>query len=212
MRYLIFFLFLLCSAITANAVETVYVNGLFGKKAAVLLIDGKQHIVKVGEAVQGVTLKAIENDQALLEFNGVEHRIGMTAKQAGEFKGPVVKEVRLQRQEGGHYWANGSINNRAVRFVVDTGASNITLNLSTAKQLGIDYENGQKALLATANGDVVARILNVDKVTIGSISLYQVKTVVTLDDSLPFPLLGNSFLSQIDMRTEDGVLILEADN
>jgi len=53
------------------------------------------------------------------------------------------------------------------------------------------------------------RMVVLKKVTIGAISRYNISAVVALNDALPVILLGNSFLSGVDMRTENGVLILE---
>ncbi len=84
------------------------------------------------------------------------------------------------------------------------------MNLSTAKRLGLDYEAGTPVNLSTANGISEARLVKLKKVTIGEISQYNIEATVSLDDALPFVLLGNSFLGGVDWRRENGVLILES--
>ena len=94
-------------------------------------------------------------------------------------------------------------------FVVDTGATHIAFNLSTAKRLGIDYENGRPSWTSTANGVKEVRLVTLDKVSVGSLTYSNIMASVSLDDALPVILLGNSFLQHVDLRKQDGVLILE---
>ena len=118
--------------------------------------------------------------------------------------------VRIASQRGGHHWVRGEINGGQVNFMVDTGASMIALNLSTAKRLGIDYRKGEPGYVSTANGVKEVRLVNLAKVTVGQITHRNVAASIGLDNSLSVALLGNSFLSRNNMRTENGVLILES--
>ncbi len=200
--------FLLVSTQTANALQLV---GLFGEKSALLLVDGKQKVLKLGETYSGVTLINIANKVAVVDVDGKQQSLSLTRQVAkGGYKKPKINTVRIASKSGGHYWVAGLINGFSVDFVVDTGATTLSMNASTAKRLGIDYSNGQLAQLSTANGLSEARVIRLDKVSVGEITKYNVLTTVTLSDALPVVLLGNSFLSGVNMRTEDGVLILES--
>ena len=57
------------------------------------------------------------------------------------------------RNVQGHFYTVGQVNGRSVRFVVDTGATLISIPASEARRLSIDYQKGQKALMRTANGN-----------------------------------------------------------
>jgi aspartyl protease family protein len=190
------------------AAETVQLKGMFDSRAAVLVIDGKQSVVRVNERVQGVTLLSVGNRDVVVRYNGQIQKIPLSRRIGANYKVPVVNTVRIASQQGGHYWTQAQINGKSIRVVVDTGATAITLNFSTARRLGIDHADGKVSQVATANGTVAAKAVALDSVTIGSITRHQVQAVVLMDDSLPVTLLGNSFLSGVDMRTEDGVLIL----
>lgn len=191
------------------AIDSVLVKGLFKNKAAVLVIDGQQSVVKVGNTQQGVTLVSVTSREAVVLVDGEKKTLSLSKQIGGSYKKPKVRTVRIASQQGGHYWVQGQINGRSVRFVVDTGATSISFNMSTAKRLGVNYEEGEITYASTANGVTEARKVLLQKVTIGQITKHQVAALVMLDDSLPVVLLGNSFLSGVEMRTDNGVLILE---
>lgn len=202
--------FLLCFLISsAQAVDSVMVKGLF-KGAALLIIDGEQVLLKEGRTKRDVKLIQATSRDALLEINGNRQRVGLSKQVGGNYQQAQSKTVRIASQQGGHHWIRGTINGRQVKFLVDTGASIVALNLSTAKRLGIDYKKGRPGYINTANGVTEVRYVNLPKVTVGAITQYNVQASVSLNDSLSIALLGNSFLSRTNMRTENGVLILEA--
>jgi len=203
----VFFL-LLCSG-AANAAEIIILKGLFGKKSALVTIDGNDHVLKVGKKKKGVLLIGIEGQEAIIQVNQQRQRISLSKQVSIGYKQPTIKTVRIASQEGGHYWAAAQINGRTVNVVIDTGATTISMGVSTAKDLGVDYSNGKPVQMSTANGVTEGRMVVLKKVTIGAISRYNISAVVALNDALPVILLGNSFLSGVDMRTENGVLILE---
>ena len=202
-------LVLMCFSAISVGADSVTVKGLFAG-AALLIIDGKQVLLKQGKEKFGVKLINATSKDAVLEVNGKRQRVGLSKQIGGQYKAPEKNVVRLNSQRGGHYWTRGQINGRGVEFLVDTGASLISMNLSMAKRLGIDYEKGERGGVSTANGVVETRLVNLTKVTIGSITQYNVAASVSLNDALPVILLGNSFLSRVNLRTDNGVLVMEA--
>jgi len=202
-------LLLLLYALPSHGAGSVLVKGLFKNKAAVLVIDGEQSVVKVGATTGGVTLVSTTSREAVVLIDGEQRTLSLSKQIGASYKKPTTRTVRIASQKGGHYWVQGQINGLSVRFVVDTGATSIALNQLTAKRLGIQYEDGDIVHAATANGVAEARKVLLPKVTIGPITQYQVEALVMPDDSLPTVLLGNSFLRHVEMRTDNGVLILE---
>jgi aspartyl protease family protein len=201
--------FVLAGISNVYAVETIVLKGLFGKKSALVTIDGDDHVLKVGRQKSGVTLLGIEGQEAIISVNDKRQRIGLSKQVSLSYKQPNKKIVRLSSQKGGHYWAAAQINGRTVDVVIDTGATTISMGASMAKHLGINYENGQRIRMSTANGVTEGRVVTLKKVSIGEITQYNVMATVSINDALPIILLGNSFLSGVNMRTENGVLILE---
>jgi aspartyl protease family protein len=192
-----------------NAAEIIVLKGLFGKKSALVSIDGNDHVLKMGKEKKGVTLIKIEGQEAIIRVNSQQQRISLSKQISIGYKQPTVKTVRIASQKGGHYWVAAQINGRTVDVIVDTGATTISMGASTAKSLGVDYRKGRPVRMSTANGVTEGRVVTLKKVTVGEISQYNVLATVSLNDALPIILLGNSFLSGVDMRTVNGVLILE---
>lgn len=204
---IILFLIIPCS----HAVEKIVVNGLF-KNKAVVTIDGKQRILKVGEASpEGVKLISSNSREAVIEVDGEQKIYLLDTYIGGNFKKPPeATSVTVVPDATGSYYVNGSINDFQVRFLVDTGATLIFMNASTAKRIGINYRlDGQEGTAETASGLTKIYLLNLKKVKVGNIQLRDVAAAVS-DNNYPIDiLLGTSFLNRIDSRREGRILKLE---
>jgi aspartyl protease family protein len=189
----------------------VQVQGLF-KGSAVLTIDGTQRILKQGNtSPEGVKLLSATSKEAVLIIDGKRHRLGISQQISSGFQAAEKAELRIQAGHNGHFFTTGQINGRNVNFLVDTGASVIALNKQTAISLGINYRAGENGAVSTANGTVSVFIVNLDRVTVGGITVHNVRASVHLDESPTVALLGNSFLNEVNMSTENGVLLLSTD-
>ncbi|MEK7734323.1 MAG: TIGR02281 family clan AA aspartic protease [Pseudomonadota bacterium] len=197
-------LFLLLAAWPAAAVETIDVQDVFKNKALVTL-DGRKVMLKVGDpAVDGVRLVHTDTlkETIAVEINGKEQtlRLGMVR---GALASGGGQKALLFADGGGHYRADGAINGVPVQFLVDTGATRIALSGSTARSIGLDYQRlGRVGRAATASGVVYTYNLSLDKVQVGEITLHNVEASV-IEGSFPLiPLLGMSFLGQLDMKRD----------
>jgi aspartyl protease family protein len=81
---------------------------------------------------------------------------------------------------------------------VDTGASLISMGVSDARRIGLNYLQGQPGLSNTANGVVQVYRVKLDTVRLGDITLNNVDAVVHGSD-MPWVLLGMSFLNRVQM-------------
>ena len=191
------------------AAPDISLHGLFGK-SAVLIINGKQRLLKQGQtSPEGVTLISSSKNEAVLEVDGQRVSLGLSQHISSNFQAAELAEVRIPRGHNGHYFVTGYINGRATEFMVDTGASAVALNLNQAKALGIDYRNGESIKVNTASGVADAREVVLNKLTIGNITLYQVRCIVNIGSHPTIALLGNSFLSKVKMTENEGVLLLQ---
>jgi aspartyl protease family protein len=120
------------------------------------------------------------------------------------------KAVVLEADRSGHFFGDFRINGRTERGLVDTGASTIAINVSTARRLGLSMGTlAFNVRVGTANGEVAAARAKLAKVEIGGISLRDVDAFVLPDKSLSGMLVGMSFLSRLSSyRVEDGALHL----
>lgn len=200
---------LICS-ISAWAEKEVLVKGFF-KNSVVLSIDGKQHVLKVGKQTRGVKLIETDGKVAVLEIEGQRKTLSLSKRIGGAYREPAKKAVRISQGVGGHYFVSGRINNRTVNLLVDTGATSIAMNSLVANSLGIDYRRlGTPTRVNTASDTADAFDVNLRSVSVGDITLTNVKAVV-IEGAYPVDiLLGNSFLSKVNMKVEFGVMILQS--
>ena len=122
---------------------------------------------------------------------------------AGEAHGPVL----LKRGPDGHYAAPGRINDQAVTFLIDTGASNVAIPLATAQRLGLQSHRAQRS--HTANGEVVAYATRLDSVSLGGLVAQDVAGSILPNMQGEAVLLGMSFLSRFQISMRNNELLIQ---
>jgi aspartyl protease family protein len=207
MRALAAALWLLAGAASA---QTVSMSGRLGDKA-LLMIDGSPRTVAVGSTVQGVKLVSVTADASVLDIGGQRVTVPMGGAQVN--LGGVASEgggsrIVLTAGPGGHFVTGGSINGRAVEFVVDTGATSVSMSQSDAERIGLKYQQGQRGMAGTANGPVPVHRVMLTSVRVGDVTVYNVEALV-VPAQMPYVLLGNSFLTRFQMKRENEVMTLE---
>ena len=189
----------------AAAVD-VKVVGLSANKAIVVIGNGAPRTLAVGQrTAEGVLLAAVNGDSAVFEIDGTRRTLQMGQHYAAT--GGSGERVVLAAAEGGHFLAAGQVNGGAIRFLVDTGATSVALPAHDAQRLGIDYKNGARGMVQTANGVTTAYRVKLDTVTIGGLTLNNVDAVV-LEGGLTMPLLGMTFLNRTSMQRDGETLVL----
>jgi aspartyl protease family protein len=184
--------------------------GRMGEKA-LLVIAGRSRTMAVGESADGVKLLRWVDDSAELEHQGrvVRLRVGATPAQlGGALPTPAAREAVITAGPGGHFTALGAINGKAVNFMVDTGATLVTLGRDQAERLGIDLSAARTGLTQTANGPVAVQLVVLSTVRVGELELNNVGAAL-LPQPMPVVLLGNSFLARLQMRRDNDVMRLE---
>jgi aspartyl protease family protein len=123
---------------------------------------------------------------------------------------PLGKKVMLPADERGHFSGDFKFNGRKVEAMVDTGATVVAINLSTARRIGLALKSTDFTLqIDTANGKTRAAAVNIDSVQVGRIVVEGVQAVVLDDKALNGTLIGMSFLKRLDKyQVEDGTLLL----
>jgi aspartyl protease family protein len=121
------------------------------------------------------------------------------------------RSLTLPRDARGHFLTDGRIDGQRIGFMVDTGASVIALNESSAARFGLRPSRGDyKATVTTANGTVKAAPTRLMMVDIGGIVLHDVDAMVLPDEALSENLLGLSFLSRLKrFEYANGKMVLE---
>jgi aspartyl protease family protein len=120
------------------------------------------------------------------------------------------KKVRLAANARGHFLADFKLNGRNVAALVDTGATTIAINRTTARRIGISLKRDDfKHQVRTANGTTRAAGVVIERVQIGRILVENVQAAVLEDTALDGTLVGMSFLSRLSkFHVEDGALLL----
>jgi aspartyl protease family protein len=104
----------------------------------------------------------------------------------------------LFQSNGGHFEARGSIDGAPIRFLVDTGASNIVLTADDARRAGINVDTLSYTVpVSTANGRTTAARARIGEVAIGAIARDNAQVLVARDGALDTSLLGMSFLNSL---------------
>lgn len=114
--------------------------------------------------------------------------------------------VILKRNRYGHYVTQGEINNHSVTFMLDTGASDISIPDKIAKELKLSY--GQERQYQTANGTITANLTTLESVSIGNIKLQNVRASINPKMDHDEILMGMSFLKYIEFTQRGDTLIL----
>ncbi len=115
--------------------------------------------------------------------------------------------VRLTRNRAGHYVAGGLINGEKVFFIVDTGASDVSVPASIAQKLNL--QRGPPVRYTTANGTVIGYRTMLDSVQLGNITLRNVRGGINPGMKGNYILLGMSFLKQLEFTQRGNELILK---
>jgi aspartyl protease family protein len=192
-----------------NAATSVTVVGLFPGKAVVVINGQAPRTLSVGEKTSdGVTLVATTSDTATMEIDGKRHKLDVGQHYAAPASASKGQGVTLGANSQGHFITLGQINGRTVQFLVDTGATSVSIPASVAESAGIDYRKGQRGFTQTANGVAAAYKIVFDSVTVGDVTLYQVDGIVMEGKGMDVALLGMSFLNRMEMKRDGAQMTL----
>ena len=120
------------------------------------------------------------------------------------------KEVVLQRNRYGHYNLTGYINGAEVEFLVDTGATDISIPAHVASRIGL--QRLHEMSFDTANGVAKGYATHINRVRVGSIELTELDASINPNVDDDTVLLGMSFLKRIEFTQRGDTLILRQYN
>lgn len=188
--------------------QDVGLAGIMGSKAMLIINGGEPQTVPVGQALDGVKVLSIQGDQAMIEVGGRKRPLRVGQHAVGVAGGDGSGKIMMTADAQGHFYTTGTINGTSVRFLVDTGASMISLGATDARRIGLDFNRGQKALTNTANGQAVVSKTQLDTVRIGDVTLHNIDALIHQSD-MPMALLGMSFLNRMEMQREGSTMTLK---
>jgi aspartyl protease family protein len=123
---------------------------------------------------------------------------------------PLGRKVLLRQDQSGHFLAPFRVNGRQIDALVDTGATLVAINTSTARRVGISLSQSDfRHEVSTANGKIRGAVVTIDRLQIGNIKLDDVQAIVLDDRALQTNLIGMSFLGRLgSYKAENGTLLL----
>ena len=122
-----------------------------------------------------------------------------------------IRSISIARDGRGHFQTEGRIDGQRIGFMVDTGASVVALNESSAARLGVrPSQNDYTTTVTTANGKLKAARTRLAMVDIDGLIVRDVDAMVLPDEALSENLLGLSFLSKLKrFEFANGRMMLE---
>ncbi|KJZ47163.1 TIGR02281 family clan AA aspartic protease [Pseudomonas fluorescens] len=115
-------------------------------------------------------------------------------------------EVKLASNTQGHFVASGQINGQPVDFMLDTGATDVSIPAEMAEQLKL--EKGFGVTLSTANGRTQGYRTRIDRLQLGDIVLRDVRALVVPGLDGKQVLLGMSALNKLEFTQRGGTMLL----
>jgi aspartyl protease family protein len=186
-------------------------TGGMGSKALLVINGGAPKALAAGDEHKGVKVVSVGSEATVVDVGGKRQtvRLGGAPVSLGGAGGGggAGSQIVLTAGTGGHFMAQGSINGKAIEFMVDTGATAISLSADDARRIGLRYENGQKVMSQTAAGPREVYLVRLNSVRIKDVEVFDVQAVVG-EASMPFALLGNSFLTRFQMKRENDIMTL----
>ena len=198
--------------VNADVPRSVALAGVMGTRALVVVNGAPPKAVALGASHQNVQVINVRADEADVRIGGQTRtlRIGESPLSVAGSARPTSNTGRivLLANPQGHFLSPGLINGKSTRFLVDTGATMVSLGMGEASKLGIDYSKGRPVRIGTANGVAQGWQLKLASVSIADVELRNVDAIINSSD-MPYVLLGNSYLNSFHMSRIGSQLTLD---
>lgn len=159
----------------------------------------------------GTLVRAAYRHAATQEEPANESATMARVEPSRETKVLLGRKVRIPANRYGHFRSTFELNGRPVEALIDTGATLVAINRSTARRIGLDLSLSDfEHVVNTANGETRAAAATIGSLQIGRIYVQDVQAAVLEDDALDTTLIGMTFLSRLSRyQVKNGELFLE---
>lgn len=172
---------------------------IFFASCAALALAGAPQYMKSGDDSAAPQADASSTPQAAAVQLASANETGKASYVSG------VRSASIAMDRTGHFVADFRLNGRPVKGVVDTGATFIAVNESTARSIGLRLSGTDFTYeVNTANGRTKAARVTLDRVEIGQIRVAGVDAFVLKDAALGGTLVGMSFMSRLGSYRVEG--------
>jgi aspartyl protease family protein len=125
----------------------------------------------------------------------------LRAEATGE---PVTQgeEIRIPMAIDGHFWVDGRVNGKKVKFLIDSGATMTTVGRKTAARVGMEVSPQRNQVVRTGNGLIRVATGRAQTLEVGTIERADLPVHVADDEDLN--VLGMNFLSSLQRWGVEG--------
>ncbi|HKR24620.1 MAG TPA: TIGR02281 family clan AA aspartic protease [Allosphingosinicella sp.] len=121
------------------------------------------------------------------------------SRMLAELRGEAGQEtngetLRIRLGDDGHFWVDGQVNGRAVRFLVDSGATVTTLSRTTAERVGVSGDGGFPVRVETAGGTMLHERGSADRISVGPIEREDLAVHIAPTREAEINVIGMNFL------------------
>jgi aspartyl protease family protein len=111
----------------------------------------------------------------------------------------------LERSGGGHFYANVEVNGELIRFIIDTGATGVSLTERDAERVGIALNPGSYTQVGMgAGGPVHGQVVRLDRVSLDGKEVRGLTGMVPQGSDMH--LLGQEYLNQFSVEMRGGTM------
>jgi len=183
-------------------VQSVLVASLVGSAAIV------HYRNRLGEALQHAAIWIFLMVLAVFLYSYKDAFIDAKNRITGELSPSFAQSgdgvLTFKRARNGHFHIKAEVNTHPVRFMLDTGATDIVLDKDTARRIGISVDTLRyNKVYNTANGQVMGASIRLPSLTIGGYRWVDVPASVN-GGELKHPLLGMRFLERLKSYQIEG--------
>ena len=112
------------------------------------------------------------------------------------------REIRIPMALDGHFWVDGLVNGRKVKFLIDSGATMTTIGRETAVNVGVRVSPNRNQIVRTGNGFIRVATGNAAELEVGDIKRQNLTLHIADDEDLN--VLGMNFLSSLQRWGVEG--------
>lgn len=126
------------------------------------------------------------------------------AKQDGDKDIGQIPPEQLASAKDGGFYMNVGINGATLSYLVDTGASMLTVRQQEAYLMSLPV--GEEVQISTANGKATGNLTTIAKFSMAGLELTDVEAVIVSDMNLQTGLIGQNILRNYHVVQKDGIM------
>jgi aspartyl protease family protein len=171
----------------------------------ILVVAGfrRQFMARLGDNLRALLAWALIGLALVIGYSYRDRIQGVSSRVLGDLRPGTATSasdgaVTITRRADGDFRVEAEVNGRSQPFLFDTGASSVVLTAENAASLGLrPAASDFTARVSTANGITYAAPIQLDSLSVGTITEHRVNAMVAKPGALSANLLGQTFLTRL---------------